>query len=517
MFKRNIYIAMAFSSIFILNNCGGGGSSAHSSTTSSMAGNSVMISNGKRDILSAKVVSNNKRILVVWKEFSVSSTSSMLADTYLYKAEKYNGVWIYPKSDTDYIDKNRDVSLINYGYGFYTDFDVAMYADTDAIIVNNDLEKIKNSSDYIGRISVTQYKDGEWKPSFFIDPYGGIAVYPNVAMDQYSNALVTWKGKADQNWNHNSKIDLHMYRAMYLDGVWYPPADNQSYFGIQGGGHIGFYSTVNYRNNSAFITWTQAETNSSLAQSHLYGAAYTHNSIVSLWQIPSKDEYLDTNVHKFTTISEKSAIDDHGNKLVAWLSMDSNKVLHVYAAQQCNGIWHTPLSGPNNYIDEASIPFEFKNHFFSQSDIYLDLALNANGFGMIVWPQIDSDGTHIYAMRYYVDSCTHISSDNTTPINEGMTGLSGAPKIAVNDNGEAALIWIQEYQNKRRLYLATYKDDTWNIPAKTAYIGGFDHNISALSTTDLSISNNGLITAVWVEEDENNCYSRLFKKEIQLQ
>jgi len=515
MLKRNIYVTVAFSSIFILNNCGGGGST-HSGAISNTTKSRTLLSSGKRKIVGAKVISNNDRTLIVWKEFSTLS-ASMLADTYLYKAEKYNGTWIYPQNDTDYIDKNRNVPLIyELEYGPYTNFDAAIYADTDAIIVNSDLENIKNTSGYIGRITVTQYKDGEWKPSFFIDPYGGIATYPNVAMDQYSNAVVTWKGNADQSWKVNSKVNLHMYRAMYLDGVWHPPADNQSYFGIQGGGRVGSFSTVNYRNNSAFITWTQAETNSSLAQSHLYGATYTHNSILSLWQMPSKNEYLDTNMHIHTTFSERSAIDDNGNKLVAWFSMD-NKVLHVYTAQQCNGTWHTPLSGSNNYIDEASIPFEIKNHFFSHYDIHIDMALNANGFGMVVWPQIDSDRTHIYTMRFYVDSCTYISSDNTTPINQGMTGLAGAPKVAVNDNGEAALIWIQEYENKRRLYLATYKDDAWNIPDQTAYIGGDEHNLSVLSTTDVSINNNGLITAIWVEEDADKNYSHLFKKEIQLQ
>jgi hypothetical protein len=301
-----------------------------------------------------------------------------------------------------------------------------------------------------------------------------------------------------------------VYKALYEDGTWKTPSSNDQFFDIKNGGNVSMYTTANYRNHRAFITWQQKENSSSSSDAKLlYGASYHHNILLSLWNYPKKDEYLNGTMPSY--LKQISQIDDNNNKLIVWQSIDSNGIIHIYKATYCatNNIWHTPHS-EQDFIDTAYLPLSGYS-LLKQ----LDMAMNRNGFAIIAWHQTDSNQNNIYAMRYYLDGCTGMLSDNTKPINTVSGDDVAMPQVAVNDNGEAALIWTQSYRDKLRLYLATYQSDgTWHRPDIADYISSDDGNVSQY-VKDVAINNAGVITVVWAESEDEN-HSKLYQKEITL-
>lgn len=481
--------------------CGGGGGSSSSQpgTSSENLSANKILSSGEHQILAAKIRSNSMKTLVAWKTLTSTDYS------YLYKAEKEDGVWHYPSGSNDYLERYKDA--FPFLSWFDTEIHISMNGTGNAIIVNNMIRKLKNTNSLVSRISVTQYKDHEWKPGFFIDPYGGQAVFPSVAMDQNNNAIITWTGSADNNTLDFNNVNP--YKAMYINGIWNVPVDNNDHIGLDGGGKVGFFTTVNYRNNNAFITWFQQEDNTTSAPMRLYESDYSHGTF-SFWIKPKKDESLSKNVmlHMPFSLPVKTAMDDQGNKLIVWLASDMNEIMHLYTAEYCNNMWHTPHS-QQDHIDNTYTKAPITGDF-----PLTDIAANGNGFSIVTWSQYDNDGKHIYARRYYLDNCTSVLSDSDTALNHGTDGKSDSPHVAVNNNNEGALIWVQEYQNKKRLYLATYENDNWHIPAPSQYIGGKDHNVSEIGL-DIAINDNGEITTVWTEYSDSN-HSTLYMKELQL-
>jgi hypothetical protein len=330
-------------------------------------------------------------------------------------------------------------------------------------------------------------------------------------MDENKNAIVTWIGNETTS---ISQQNLHLYQALYQKGAWNSPSTNSQFSGIQNGGNVYYATTANYRNSHAFITWQQKESAQASSTFRLYGASYYHNDFLDVWNFPQKDEYLSEPMHlPVDYLRQISQIDDSNNKLIVWQSADSNNIMHIYKASYCttDNMWHTPHS-EQDFIDTAYLPFPSGQ--FDSLFKQFDMAMNRNGFAIIAWHQTDSNQNNIYTMRYYLDSCTGEISDNTKPINTVSGEDVLMPQVAINDNGEAALIWTQTYRDKQRLYLATYQNAAWHRPDIVDYISSDDGNVSQY-VKDVAINNAGVVTVVWVESKDAN-HSKLYQKEITL-
>ena len=473
--KKLIYISIV---AFLAIGCGGGGSGG--------AKVQVMqpIDTGRGIIKSLRVKSNDQRTIIAWKEIETNPNSNS-SDSYLFVADKLNGKWTIPTKD-DYLRKGKGDDTPN-------SLDLAIN-NNEAIIVSSNIDYDKSNNKYTGALMMSQYKDGEWKPFNSISPYGSISMFPKIAMNQNNNAIVVWRSGLNQG---------AMYIANYENGKWSIPSGINDYKGaINAGNKVDYPMNISYKNNNAFLTWKQKESKTSNTMK-IYSASYSS----PLWMFPQNSKSKNGN-ENVDMSNFKSDTDDLGNKIIVMQVFDTAKqVMHIKSATYCNNSWHLPTS--SSHIDTSTSLDKYNT-----LDLYLDtldVKLNGNGFGIVAWMQYNSDKNVIYANEYDAPSCIMTMSDKNNPISFPDTNAL-ILKVAVNDNGNAIIAWLQEDNKKNRLYFATYKDDAWQRPKKGNYISTKDGDVSGI---DVALNNNNIATIVWIEETGQG-NSKLYKKEINI-
>lgn len=443
-----------------------------------------------RDI---NVKSNNKRTIIIWKEYKEEKGCNNSIDcsySALYKADKLNGSWILPSKEQDAIKSWDHVNMY-----FFTGSDVALQSDQKAIIVTTEITT-KNSKNY-SRVGMFLYKDGSWKPENYIDPYGSLSFMPKVAMDNSGNGLVVWIATDASN----SQYHLNLYHASYINDSWSIPQNLNKKSGATNGGGVNYFYPISltFKNGKGFVTWSQQENSNGSSNYHIYGGEFNINNIPK-WTMPSNSNYLENNIG--FTEGFVSTSDKQGNKLLAWGNWDQNsKKVNFYTSKKCGAIWHKP-SDANDYINSSSQQEQTPSYIGRVST-----DMNSNGFAIVAWSQQTNSKKAIYTTRFYTNPCATVTSDNTKVISPNTGEDALFPKVVINNSGKAALAWIQKYNGKERLYLAKYTNDSWQKPNASDYIGA---NVDSF---DIAINDNGIVTIVWSEkEDESHSY--LYKKEI---
>jgi hypothetical protein len=80
-------------------------------------------------------------------------------------------------------------------------------------------------------------------------------------------------------------------------------------------------------------------------------------------------------------------------------------------------------------------------------------------------------------------------------INPGDTGLASRPQVAVDDDGNACIVWTDYYNGTRRIYRSEYRDATWDHPTSLAdYISPGD---TAADKPTVAISLAGVGVIAW--------------------
>lgn len=100
-------------------------------------------------------------------------------------------------------------------------------------------------------------------------------------------------------------------------------------------------------------------------------------------------------------------------------------------------------------------------------------------------------------------------SDNISP--DG-TAVTGRPTVAMSDNGNAVLAWIQHDGTRNQIYISTYINGTWSHP--TSLANAVSPSTTAVSTGDRLVSaasSSGDLFVVWVQNNGTN--NQVFKSE----
>ncbi len=170
------------------------------------------------------------------------------------------------------------------------------------------------------------------------------------------------------------------------------------------------------------------------------------------------------------------ALDNNGDGIVVWshnISGAPNKQT-MYANRYTKGIgWGTETPLENNT----------GNAFYPQ------IAIDGFGNAMVVWLQPSNAVDSIWANYYDIDTGTW----GTATVIETADGVAYAPKIAIDDGGDAIAVWVQNNSTYDAVYAAYYtaSGPTWGSAAE---IGS---DATASTEPDIAVDGDGNAIAVW--------------------
>jgi len=167
-----------------------------------------------------------------------------------------------------------------------------------------------------------------------------------------------------------------------------------------------------------------------------------------------------------------------------------------------NGSW----THPSSLTDKISLD--------GQEAMNPQVEMSSNGEAIIVWDQFDGTTncfgnpcTQIFFSQYKNGDWTHPSSltDNISPDGQGAFQA----QVALDDDGNATVVWMQSDGSNRQIFMSEYRNGTWTHPSSLT------DNISPdgqdASAPQVAMDSNGNIVVVWSQSDGSN--SQIFMSE----
>ena len=171
--------------------------------------------------------------------------------------------------------------------------------------------------------------------------------------------------------------------------------------------------------------------------------------------------------------SPQIAIDANGNALAVWMQSDGTR----------DNIWSNRYSAGTGWGTAALIETDNAGAYNPQ------IAIDANGNALAVWKQSDGTRDNIWSNRYTAGTgwgtAVLIETDNA--------GTAAFPKIAMDANGNALVVWRQFDGTRDNIWSNRYTDGTgWGTAALIE-----TDNAASASGPQIAIDTNGNALAVW--------------------
>ncbi len=455
--KNSLKIMKIMSALFIilpvilLTYCGGGGGETiilPPSPWSYPAGPTDNISPDGSDVDSPEIsMDDNGNAIIVWRQLSGANEA-------LFMSEYRNGTWSHPADLNDYISPDG-----NSAYGI----EVAMDNNGNAIIAWNGIYK-------------SEYRNGAWThPADLTDTISQSAnSSPEVAMDDNGNAIIVW-----------SIGTFHIYMSEYRNGEWTTPAK----INPSGNNHAHSPQVAMDNNGNAIIVWEQYLGNYRIYKSEYRNGTWTHPTDIFDYISP---------YGIYSTKHPEVAMDNNGNAIIVW-SQWTGTDSQIFMSEYRDGTWKHPADLTDNISPDGG------------GTERPQIAMDNNGNAIIVWSQgIDTD-LQIFMSEYRNGTWKH-SADLTDYINFSG-GNSGHSDLAMDDNGNTIIIWNYFISGiGSKLFMSEYRNNTWTHPAdfndsfftEGSSNGGYSYKVA--------MDNNGNAIIVWVQSDGNN--NQIFKSEF---
>ncbi len=121
----------------------------------------------------------------------------------------------------------------------------------------------------------------------------------------------------------------------------------------------------------------------------------------------------------------------------------------------------------------------------------VQVAMGNNGNALIVWDQSDGSHHRIFKSEYRNGAWTH-PQDVTEHISPDGPDAADNPQVAMDDNGNAVIVWEQSDGINYLVFKSEYRDGAWTDPAGVSDGGG-------VITPQVTMDNNGNAVIVWVQ------------------
>jgi len=183
------------------------------------------------------------------------------------------------------------------------------------------------------------------------------------------------------------------------------------------------------------------------------------------------------------------AMDDNGNTVIVWKQYDGSGKHQVYKSEYRNGAWTHPADLADNISSDGA-----------GAALDPQVAVNNSGDAVIVWQSV---WDNIFKAEYLNGTWT--SPENLTDnISPDGTLLAYPPRAAMDDNGNAVIVWRQaDGSGNYQVYKAEYRNGVWTIPSSPADSISPDGTL-VYDSPQVAMNNNGNAIIVWTQSDGSN-------------
>lgn len=234
---------------------------------------------------------------------------------------------------------------------------------------------------------------------------------------------------------------------------------------------------------NAIIVWQQS--NGTVRQ--IFKSEYRNGS----WTNPVS---LDDNIspdgqHAY---SPQVAMDNNGNAIIVWIQFDGMK-LQIFKSEYRNGSWAHPTALTDNISPDG------------QDTYNPQVAMDNDGNAIIVWNQSEGGFSQIFMSEYRNGAWTHPTlADNINP-----DGSAGNPQVAMNNNGNAIIVWHQYEGLVSQIFKSEYRNGAWAHPASLA--DNISPDVYMAADAEVAMDDNGNAIIVWEQHDGSSW--QIFKSE----
>ncbi len=303
---------------------------------------------------------------------------------------------------------------------------------------------------------------------------GGVAAFaPSVASDDSGNSIIAW--------NQPYGYYYQVYLSEYRNGQWHHPAgleDHISIYGLQAQNP----KVAMDNNGNAIVVW--------VGSGNIYKSEYRDG----VWTHP-RDENDHINPFSNSAVCQQVAMDDEGNAIIVWWQSDGTNY-QIYLSQYRNGAWRHP-AGLQDHVSLAG-----------RDAGQWPRVVMSKGDAIIVWSQNDGTNYQIYKSEYRSGAWTHPAGITDR---ESAAGTNAwGPAVAMDNNGNAIIAWGQSDGSAQRLYKREYRNGSWSAVPSLA-TDAFSPGSSWAYDPSVAMDDNGNALIVWHQTDYINY--RIFKSE----
>jgi hypothetical protein len=360
-------------------------------------------------------MAGNGDVIVAWEQ-------RIERNSYIFTAERRNGSWKMPKSDTEHISLTDKYAW---------EPDVAINDKGETIIVWS-----QESASGIHAIYKSEYRDGAWKHPQDVNDYispqeGSDALSPQVVMNNSGAALIAWEqpGNDDKSlifmsefregkWSHPDDLNDHIspksssrkdsahrplvgmddegnaaiswqqrygskqgiFLSEYRGGKWRHPKSSNKTISPSEAKSPSIHDLQMGGNGNVIILWASYEMRRD--------ALYKNEFIKGKWNHPTKDEpFISSSSEWEFKVLGKSAVSDGDRAIIVWIQRGTNNESRAYFVEYGKGKWHLPGQLLNNKNTQAT---------------GMTLSSSSKGNSVIVWTETDGKNEQIYSKVFRV-------------------------------------------------------------------------------------------------------------------
>ncbi|MFT7185085.1 MAG: hypothetical protein ACI84K_000457 [Pseudohongiellaceae bacterium] len=197
-------------------------------------------------------------------------------------------------------------------------------------------------------------------------------------------------------------------------------------------------------------------------------------------------------------LSPEIGIDDEGNILSVWLEGDNGVKLLKSAYSNTN-----TRADPNAYPNGWSAPVVLNNTFTGDAR-QPTLSVSADGVAMVAWSQKVSGIFDIYVSRFSGGSWNEPKKLNFAALPDELFSGASKPKIAIDKNSDAFVIWQQRSSRQGN-------DELENIWTSRFSGGVWSDSFEMEETNEgdafdpfITFGSNNQAFAIWVQPNKDN-------------
>ncbi|HEY3421443.1 MAG TPA: hypothetical protein VGK23_12905 [Methanomassiliicoccales archaeon] len=432
-------------------------------------------------------MSSNGNAMVVWVQNDSDSHPSA------YAAGFSGGVWMTPK-------------LLECGTGDVWSPQVAMDSCGNAMVVWSQLDSLSHMSVY-----ARHFSSGAWGEVTLLANAAGDVQSPKVAMDGNGNAMVVWSQTwwSIDDWQLNG-----IYADRFSSGAWGTPkqiseSDNDfSYnspeivMNSKGDAAViwekGFWMSTVILSGTTFASgiWSPVVDLTGASEVMLFDwqvVIDNDDNILVVWS----ESYTDFD-NDIRTVEDTYYARYHAGVWGSNIKLMDNVAPELQIAMDVNGeaiaVWGGSSIFALRFIPGASGTvelLEYGSGYASKPQV----AAAINGNAVVVWQQYDGAHDSIYARMYVAGVWGPVV------LLEYGTGNAWSPQVAMDREGNAVVVWQQfDDSSHLNLYARYFSSGTWGEVTLLEYGTG-----NAWSP-QVAMDDNGNAMVVWSQYD---CSSHL--------